>query len=171
MDFKPITDIIDSIGGAIDENFTSDEERLKQRNKLEKVKAGIKEKEIELQTKELEFKKMQMEQIHKTNQIEASHRALFVSSWRPAIGWVCCLGLLLHYLVFPLTHYFAGLILFFIHPPYDLSSLPETPNLDIESLGGLLCGLLGLSGLRTIEKKQGVALSYISNQKVGIKKI
>ena len=28
------------------------------------------------------------------NKVEAAHKSLFVAGWRPAIGWVCMLGLL-----------------------------------------------------------------------------
>ena len=27
------------------------------------------------------------------NKVEAAHKSLFVAGWRPAIGWVCALGL------------------------------------------------------------------------------
>ena len=27
------------------------------------------------------------------NKTEAQHASVFVSGWRPAIGWVCCLGM------------------------------------------------------------------------------
>ena len=27
------------------------------------------------------------------NQAEASSKSLFVSGWRPAVGWTCCLGM------------------------------------------------------------------------------
>ena len=28
------------------------------------------------------------------NKVEAAHKNLFVSGWRPAVGWCCCLALL-----------------------------------------------------------------------------
>jgi hypothetical protein len=27
------------------------------------------------------------------NKVEAAHKSLFVSGWRPAVGWVCVLGM------------------------------------------------------------------------------
>ena len=27
------------------------------------------------------------------NKVEAAHKSLFVAGWRPAIGWVCALGM------------------------------------------------------------------------------
>ena len=75
------------------------------------------------------------------NANEAQNPSIFVSGWRPAIGWVGALGLAYQYLVHPFA-YGAGW--------HDL------PNLD-SSLMELVWALLGMAGLRTYEKTQGVA--------------
>lgn len=81
------------------------------------------------------------------NKAEAQNPNLFVSGWRPAIGWVCALALLYQYLAKPLCQ---GIAASFGHP------LPPLPGLD-DNLWQLLLGMLGLGGLRTFEKVQGVA--------------
>ena len=81
------------------------------------------------------------------NKAEASNSSLFVSGWRPAVGWVCALALAYQYLIRPLSGTIA--VIFGI-------TLPVLPGLD-DNLWQLLMGMLGMGGLRTFEKLQGVA--------------
>ena len=81
------------------------------------------------------------------NKIEAANANMFVSGWRPAIGWVCALALLYQYLVRPLA---VAIFAAVGHP------LPTMPGLD-ENLWQLMMAMLGMGGLRTFEKVQGVA--------------
>ena len=74
----------------------------------------------------------------KINEIEAQHRNLFVSGWRPSVGWVCSLAFAYHFVAFP--------IIKTIYP--DI----EFPVLETEPLFTVLMGMLGLGGLRTYEK-------------------
>ena len=81
------------------------------------------------------------------NKVEASSSSLFVSGWRPAIGWVCALALAYQYLLRPLSGTIATL--------FGVTLLP-LPGLD-DNLWQLMMGMLGMGGLRTFEKVQGVA--------------
>lgn len=84
---------------------------------------------------------------NQVNQAEAANPSLFVSGWRPAIGWVCACALFYQYLVVPLAMWatqWAG------HP------FPKPPVLD-DTLWQLMFGMLGMGGLRTFEKLKGVA--------------
>lgn len=81
------------------------------------------------------------------NKEEAKSTSLFVSGWRPAIGWVCALALMYQYLLRPLMTW--GTTVF----GYNL---PPMVGLD-DNLWQLMMGMLGLGGLRTYEKTQGVA--------------
>ena len=76
-----------------------------------------------------------------TNTAEASNPNLFVSGWRPAIGWVGAMGLAYQYLVRPLA---VG------------AGWHDLPTLD-GSLNELVFAMLGFGGLRTYEKVKGVA--------------
>jgi len=78
----------------------------------------------------------------KINEAEASNPSVFVSGWRPAIGWVCALAMGYQYLARPLMVAFMPALAF--------------PGLD-DNLWQLMMGMLGLGGLRTFEKTQGVA--------------
>lgn len=83
------------------------------------------------------------------NKTEAASASVFVSGWRPAVGWVCVLALLYQYVVRPLASSIGAA---FGHV------VPPLPGLD-DNLWQLLLGMLGLGGLRTFEKVQGVARS------------
>jgi hypothetical protein len=82
------------------------------------------------------------------NQAEASNPSVFVAGWRPFIGWVCGAALVYHYIVRPLLPWLLALI---------GKPVPAIPPLDMGDLITILLGMLGLGGLRTYEKKQGVA--------------
>lgn len=82
-----------------------------------------------------------------TNTAEAQKGGFF-SGWRPSIGWVCAAGFAYQYLVRPMLPWclqVAGL------------EVPAMPELDTGEIMGLVFGMLGLGGLRTYEKKKGVA--------------
>lgn len=82
-----------------------------------------------------------------TNKIEAASASLFVSGWRPAVGWICVLTIGFKFIGGPLL-FMVGQIAG--HPM-------ELPRIDTEELWPLLLGMLGLGGLRTIEKVKGAA--------------
>ena len=83
------------------------------------------------------------------NAAEASSGSLFVSGWRPAVGWLCAAGLGYEFLLCPLLPWLLTIALG--HP---VAALPDLPN---ETLMTLLFGMLGLGGLRTVEKVKGRA--------------
>lgn len=90
---------------------------------------------------------LQIEQTQ-INKVEAAHRSVFVAGWRPSIGWVCSAALGYQFIISPLLNY--GLAVF-------SPETPIPPKLDMGDLMTLLTGMLGLGGLRTVEKLQGVA--------------
>lgn len=77
---------------------------------------------------------------------EARHRSVFVAGWRPFMGWVCGFGCAWAYIGEPVTR--------FILAAFGITV--ELPVLDTNSMMGLTTGLLGLAGMRTIERVQGV---------------
>lgn len=78
----------------------------------------------------------------KINEVEAGHPSVFVSGWRPAIGWVCGLACAWNWIGLPVVK--MGLAIY--GKPLDLAPADLTEMLPI------LMGMLGLGGLRTIEK-------------------
>jgi len=81
------------------------------------------------------------------NKVEAASPNLFVSGWRPFIGWVCGSGLAFQFLLAPLITWGTNLA---------GHSVP-VPSLDLSTLLTLLLGMLGLGSMRTYEKTKGVA--------------
>ena len=80
------------------------------------------------------------------NKIEARHRSIFVAGWRPAIGWICALGLSFHFIVFPLLEWGS-----------TLAGNPiPIPKMESGELMTLVLSLLGLGGLRSYEKRHNL---------------
>ncbi len=84
---------------------------------------------------------------NKVNEAEASSGSVFIGGWRPAIGWCCAIALGFQYVATPLILWVGDLT---SHP------LPMPPPLD-DVLWELMFGMLGMGGLRTLEKVKGVA--------------
>ena len=98
--------------------------------------------EHELKT---ELHRANMAQIE-VNKEEAKHRTVFVAGWRPFTGWVCATALAYHFILEP--------VIVFILALYNIQL--TLPQFDMASLLTVLMGMLGLGGLRTYEKKQGL---------------
>jgi len=81
------------------------------------------------------------------NKTEAAHKSVFVSGWRPFVGWTCGISLAYHFILAPLLQFSFALA------GYE----QDLPNSDFSQLSTILMGLLGLGGLRTWEKMNGVA--------------
>ena len=120
---------IEAIGSAFDKLFTSDEETLDKQALLARIAQRPQLLQAEI------------------NRIEAGHRSLFVAGWRPFIGWVCGAGFLWAFLGHPLFEWVVaarGLVL-------------AAPAIATENMMELVLALLGLGGLRTVEKLRGRA--------------
>lgn len=81
------------------------------------------------------------------NKAEAQHRSVFVAGWRPFIGWTCGVALAYHFVVAPLIVFAVTM---------SGHTMPQLPEFDMGSLMTVLMGMLGLGGLRTIEKAKGL---------------
>lgn len=86
-----------------------------------------------------------LEQI-KVNAAEAMNPSLWVSGWRPGAGWCCVAGLGYTFLLQPLLSWASA-----------VWGFPVPPSIDTEYLIYLLGAMLGIGGLRTVEKVKGVA--------------
>jgi hypothetical protein len=143
MDLMGIGSIIEGVGKVADSLITTDNERLEMA--LEERRLDLEEKRIDQAT--------DLAQVD-INKIEAASSSVFVSGWRPAVGWVGVLGLAYQFLGYPLMQWCwafgQGVELI----PAGLSA---PPDLDVEQLMTLLAGLLGFGGMRSFEKHKGVA--------------
>ena len=81
------------------------------------------------------------------NKAEAQHKSIFVSGWRPFIGWTCGTALAYHFVLAPIILFATA---------YAGIEVPELPSFDMETLTTILLGMLGLGGLRSFEKYKGL---------------
>jgi hypothetical protein len=105
------------------------------------------EKKAEIETKILDIEATAKNLQAQINIEEAKHKSIFVAGWRPFIGWTCGVALAYNYVITPLAVQLASLW---------NKTLALAP-LDIGSLITLLIGMLGIAGLRTIEKNNGTS--------------
>lgn len=76
------------------------------------------------------------------NQTEAENPNLFVSGWRPFIGWVCGVAFAYHFIAQPLLAFLIA----------NAGGEVKLPVFDMQELSTVLMGMLGLGSLRTLEK-------------------
>ena len=69
-----------------------------------------------------------------------AHKSLFVAGARPAIMWICALGLFYAVFAYPILDIWFTM-----------------PELNTDILMPVMMGLLGLGGMRSYEKSKGVA--------------
>ena len=133
---NPIGAIVAAVGGVIDDLHTSDKERLDAEIELRKIDAGLLQGQMEV------------------NKVEAASSSLFVAGWRPAIGWIGAVALGYQFLLYPLLVWVWALLQARGLVP---GNLQPPPMLDTEALWVVLSGMLGIAGLRSVEKVKGVA--------------
>ncbi len=122
------------INGIVDRIWPNPEEADKRR--IEQLKA------------ELDYEHKLLVGQLKINEMEAKNQNVFVSGWRPAIGWICGMALLYAALLEPFLRFVARVVL-----DYD----GDFPIIDTDITLQILLGLLGLAGMRSFEKSKKVA--------------
>tara|TARA_R110000868_G_C10799763_1_gene756976 strand:+ start:615 stop:1004 length:390 start_codon:yes stop_codon:yes gene_type:complete len=85
-----------------------------------------------------------------TNKAEAASPSTFVAGWRPFVGWICGAGFAVQFVAGPLAEWAAALA---GHPV-------KFPQMDLGTMMPLLLGMLGLGGMRSFEKVQGVSAGH-----------
>ena len=105
-----------------------------------------------LEQYEAETRRIQTEQASRmgqirTNQAEARQHGFF-TKWRPGAGWVCVIAMAYHYLLYPIVGPFV----------LEFTGVQLT-EINWQELSVVLMGLLGMGGIRTIEKVKNVARS------------
>lgn len=125
---KAVAEPIQATGDVLDKLFTSDDERMAWINKYNEIQAAMALGESEV------------------NKAEAMSGNRFAAGWRPLCGYICCAALAWSFLFHPI-------IIFVL----NLSGI-KTMHVenDIADLMPVLYGMLGLGGLRTFEKYNGL---------------
>ena len=143
MSLLAVGSIIEAVGKVAGDLVTTDKERMEM--EIEQRKLDLEEKRIDQAT--------DLAQIE-VNKIEAASSSVFVSGWRPAIGWIGVAAMGYQFLLYPLLQWAwkylqaMGWVPLGMDPP---------PVLDADQLWVILSGILGIAGMRSFEKTKGVA--------------
>jgi len=127
MALDPISSIIE-VGGKLIDKFVPDPQAAAQAK--------------------LEFAKLEVDlakQQNDVNAAEAANTNIFVSGWRPFVGWICGIAFGFKYL--------GGPLLFMVAQFFD--KVVVLPNIDAADLIPILLGMLGLGAMRSFDKKIG----------------
>lgn len=136
MNLNPIGAIVESVAKVADDLFTSDEERAKLALEQYKVDASLVQGQLEV------------------NKAEAASGSIFVGGWRPAIGWVGAAAMAYQFIAYPFMVWGWSLMQ---ANGWVSAELKPPPMLDTDALWVVLSGMLGIAGMRSIEKVKGVA--------------
>jgi hypothetical protein len=136
----PILSFLSPILDKVLDKIPNVQEREKARLEFQLQIAENETKLIEL------FTQVDSKQIE-VNIEEAKSNSLFVSGWRPWIGWVSGAGVTWAFVLKPIADWILAVS----------GSLIKTPTLETGELMSLLLGLLGMGALRSYEKIKGVA--------------
>jgi len=93
---------------------------------------------------DIEFNKLQTE----INKLESQNASVFVSGWRPFVGWVCATGLGFNYVIRPIMNYVILLL---------NNGIPTMDTMSMSEMLTLLTGMLGFGALRSYEKRKNKA--------------
>lgn len=133
-------DSVKVVGDTLDKLFTNDDAREKALE-MQKAQQAFDLAEdtlsVQLATNQTDI-----------NKVEAASTNSFVSSWRPAIGWVCCVAFSYSYIIEPVSRFIAQV-------GFGYTGL--FPLIDLSGMYPVLMGMLGLGYMRTHEKINGVA--------------
>jgi len=126
----------DGLFKLIDSLFTTEDEKSKAKFAVMKLASDGKLAQLEV------------------NKVEAANPSVFVSGWRPFIGWSCGMAFVWAFLISPILQSAAFYTFALSGTELDLSGVPV---FDISSMMPVLMGMLGLGAMRSYEKGQGVA--------------
>lgn len=136
----PVVDAVLQIGGKLIDKLFPDpgQKAAAQLALLELAQKGeFKQLDVDLAS--------QLAQVE-VNKIEAASSSFFKGGWRPAVGWVCVIGLFYNYLLQPLLAWYSSGM-----------NIPAPPTIELGDLIVLLAGLLGLGTMRMTERLKGKA--------------
>jgi hypothetical protein len=141
------SDAIKVVGDTMEKLFTNDDAREKA---LEMQKAQF--------SFDLEIAKLEQQALSAQtdiDKIEAANPSMFVSGWRPFVGWVCAFALAYVAILEPMARFIATTAFKYqgVFPVID-----TTITLQI------LLGMLGLSGMRSFDKLKGTDTKAIGNK-------
>jgi hypothetical protein len=131
-------DIIDAVKDVASEVIVDKDKRNELQVRLEELRDRANQRDFELAQGQIEV-----------NKEEAKHSSVFVAGWRPAVGWVGVFALAYIFVIMPFMSFIARTI-------FEYQGGFPVIN-GTEQLMLLLFGILGIGGMRTLEKVKGVS--------------
>lgn len=128
MAFDPISAVADVVKGVLDKVIPDPKAKAEALERLQQLQ----------QNGDLAVMAQQAE----INKVEAASPNLFISGWRPFVGWVCGSALAIQLVIAPLGVQIAAMT----------GHMVPLVQLDVSLLSTTLIGMLGLGGMRTVEK-------------------
>jgi hypothetical protein len=104
--------------------------------------------EQDLRIEFIQLEKTQLQGQLEINKVEASNSNVFVSGWRPAIGWICGFAYSWSFVLQPM---FSWVYVIITHNP------SPALELNLSDLSFVLMAMLGIGGMRTYEKMKGIS--------------
>src|SRR6476661_408201 len=145
MGIPILSDLINSVigkaGDIVGEVIVDKDKRNEINANLERLRLESLDKAQERETQ------LMMGQIE-VNKIEAANESVWVSGWRPAVGWISAAGVGYSFVMEPILSWSARVL---------FKYAGSFPSLNYSELMILVTGMLGFGALRTYEKNQGVA--------------
>lgn len=131
--------VVKSVGDTLDNLFTSDEERQEAENELTKAQRRF---------DHLADKLVAQQNIAQTevNKVEAASSSLFQAGWRPAIGWIGVLALAYQFVIYPMLLWLIAFV----------PEIKTPPALEANMMFTIITGMLGIAGMRSLDKIKGV---------------
>lgn len=129
------------IGQALESIFNVIDKAVPDRDLAEKLKH---ETTLQMMRADLELQRGQQE----INKIEAANPNVFVSGWRPFIGWTSGFSLFWHFMGYDIVQWIVAL-------SRNDVIIPKLGS--AEYLFEIVLAMLGIAGMRTYEKIKGAA--------------
>jgi len=129
-----------AVGSVVENFFPNPEDKLKRLELESQIRKAIIEQEGAIQKAQIEV-----------NAQEAKSSNVFISGWRPFVGWVGAISLAYVSIIEPVLRFVAKVF-------FDYSGV--FPVIDTTITMQVLLGILGLGTLRTREKEKGVSSKH-----------
>ena len=128
-------DLVKSVGGIIDSLHTSDDEKAQAKIKLKEIEAQLNKAQTDINLAD-------------SKSVAGGISGMLQRSWRPLIGMSCAIAILWEFVI--------KQFLVFILAVFSIQTMP-LPELDMGVLMPLVMALLGMAGIRSVEKIKGVS--------------
>lgn len=144
LDLTGLGSVFDFGSKVLERIFPDPTERLKAQTALAQIKESG---ELAKLAAETDLLKGQLE----INKVEAASTNWLIAGWRPFIGWTCGAAFAYSFVLLPFLEFFVYLW----GAPETIAQMAKLPKLDLASMIPVLCAMLGIGGMRTLEKVKG----------------